>query len=74
MPVFASKCTVIDLTHICGAEIGIIEKTVFRLTLLLSLSVFSRQFPDILHIFKMEHFEALPAHFEKNGYACSIHD
>ena len=74
MPVFASKCTVIDLTQIWRAEIGIIEKTVFSINPFTASVGFFRQFPDILHIFKMAHFEALPTHFEQNGYARSIHD
>ena len=52
------------LTHIWGAEMDIIEKIHFSINpLTVSVGFFS-QFRDILHIFKMPHFEALPAHFE----------
>ena len=67
MPDFASKCTVIDITHIWRAEIGIIEKTVFSINPFTASVGFFRQFPDILHIFKMADFEPLPAYFEQNG-------
>ena len=52
------------LTHIWGAEMGIIEKIIFSINPLTVSVGFFRQFRDILHIFKMAHFEALPSHFE----------
>ena len=74
MPVFASKCTVMYLTNIWEAEMGIIGKINFSINPLTVSVGFFRQFRDILHFFKMAHFEALPAHFEQNRYARSIHD
>ena len=53
---------------------GIIEKIKFSINPLTVSVGFFRQFRDILLIFKMAHFEALPAYFEQNGYARSIHD
>ena len=62
------------ITHIWGPKMGIIEKINFSINPLTVSVGFSCQFRDILHIFKMAHFEELPAHVEQNGYARSIHD
>ena len=62
------------LTHIWGAEMGIIEKINFSINPLTVSVGFFRQYRNILHIFIMAHFKALAAHFEQNGYARSIHD
>ena len=74
IPVFASKFAVIYLTQIFGAEIGFIDKKDLSINPLTVFVGFFRQFHDILHIFKMAHFVALPVRFEQNRYARSIHD